>query len=706
MSSSVFSALAILAAAASAESAVDFDSQVVPLFTKSGCNVAACHGAAAGRGGFHLSLWGLDPAADYEAIVRQYEGRRVNLAHPEDSLLLLKGGGQVDHGGEDALSRAPKGEMHILTWIRNGARRENKRRLIELQVDPSETTLVQVDEPIELRATAAFSDGTREDVTNWTVFEAEDPASVSLDAQSNTASVSRGGRHVVLARYMNQVFPLIFVAPLSTSRPQYRNDERRNPIDEHVLNTLEVLGLAVSPPADERTFARRVYLDLTGRLPTLAQLAEFTSEDSPTKREALVDQLLESDAFVDFWTYRLATLLRIRSQPQDQIGAATFHQWLRQQVRQGTPYDALVRQLLTAEGDTHEVGPANFYRVVSGARDQAEYVSELLMGARMRCANCHDHPLDRWTQDDYHGLAALFARVEQGRIVRVGTRGAVSHPRTGQAARPRIPGEHFVDDAVDPRALLADWITREDNPYFAKAMVNRLWRFMMGRGLIEPTDDVRRTNPPSHPELLDYLADDFVTNGYDIRHTLQLIARSAAYARSAAPAEGNQSDQKYYSHALVRPLESEVLADAIADVTGIYERYGELSAGTRAVSLFDPRLPSQALDVLGRCTREQSCESSSAAMTLAQSLHLINGNLVNARIGAEPGRLRQLVRSGVASDAVVRAFYQRALSRPPTEVEADYWQSQLPAPTTVEGLDALEDFVWSLLVCREFVTNH
>ena len=496
------------------------------------------------------------------------------------------------------------------------------------------------------------------------------------------------------------------MSPLTDTPQQYAANQQRNEIDRHVLATLSVLGLPASPLVDDRVFARRLYLDLTGTLPTVDQLTTFTEDDSPEKRRVLIDQLLASDEFVDLWTYRLAKLLRIRSTAQDAQGAATFHEWLREQVRQGTPYNQLVRSLITADGDTHKIGPANFYRVVSGARNQAEYVSELLMGARMRCANCHNHPLDRWTQDDYHGLAALFARVEQGRVVRLGTRGAVSHPRTGRPARPRIPGERFVDDVADPRQLLADWITDPDNPYFATAITNRLWRFLMGRGLIEPTDDVRPTNPPSHPKLLAFLAEDFVAHDYDIRHTIRMIVTSAAYARSTNAVGANASDTMFYSHALARPLESEVLADAITQVTGVAIRYGDQPIDTRAVSLITPTIPSASLDILGRCSREQSCESLSQAITLEQSLHMINGALINDRIQAKEGRLRRMIDAGRTSEQIVNTFYNHALARSPTPAESDYWTRQLAVPDADTRTELLEDFIWSLLVCREFVTNH
>ncbi len=365
----------------------------------------------------------------------------------------------------------------------------------------------------------------------------------------------------------------------------------------------------------------------------------------------------------------------------------------------------MARELLVATGDTHEYGPANFHRGARNARAEAEFVSELFLGARLRCANCHNHPLDRWTQDDYHGLAAVFAKLERGRQVRVGRRGDVTHPRTGEPAAPRIPGVRFLDANADGRQELADWLTSETNPYFAKAFVNRLWKAMMGRGLIEPTDDLRETNPATHPRLLEELANDFAEHGYHLRHTLRLIAGSDAYARSAAPAPGNAADDRFYSHAAMRPLAPEVLADALAQVTGVAEKYGDLPLGTRAISLPHPGVKSEALDILGRCDRQDSCESTSGdAGGLPMRLHLLNGALINQKITADAGRLSQLIKEGRGNEPIVEEFYLRALGRRPRQTERAYWKQKLPE-TGAERRKALEDFLWSLLNCKEFATR-
>ncbi|MEO2035661.1 MAG: DUF1549 domain-containing protein, partial [Planctomycetaceae bacterium] len=341
----------------------------------------------------------------------------------------------------------------------------------------------------------------------------------------------------------------------------------------------------MSPQADDATFLRRVTLDLTGRLPTIAAIGEFLSQTDVSKRTELIDRLLKSSEFTEYWTLQLARLLRIRSGAGGEVqGALTYHGWLKQQVSQAVPYDEIARQMLTSIGDTHEVGPANFYRTVAGPREQAEFASELFMASRLRCANCHNHPLDRWTQDDYHGLAAIFAKLERGQVIQVASRGEVTHPRTGEAAIPRIPGDRFLDDSGDGRTEFATWLTSKDNPYFAKAIVNRLWKSLMGRGLVEQTDDFRDTNPATHPELLNLLAEDFIEHGYDLRHSLRRISLSAAYARSSTTLPDNEADDRFYSHALIQPLESEVLADAITDVLDIPEQYGDEPIGTRAVT--------------------------------------------------------------------------------------------------------------------------
>lgn len=704
-----------------ATKAVDFDNHIIPVLTKAGCNTGACHGAAVGRGGFKLSLYGGDPENDYRSIALELEGRRVNLTHPEESLFVLKPTESIAHGGGYRLEDDGAGADLLRRWVREGAERTQTQHLDHFQVAPERHVAERVGESVVLSANGKFSDGSNVDVTQWTVFTAEDPSAVEIDPETARATLLRRGRHVVIARYLDHVVPLEIIVPLSDVAIDFSASPRHNFIDDRVLELLSTLRIPVSGETDDASFLRRVTLDLTGRLPSLEMLRDFLASDDSHKRQAVVDQLLVSPEFTEYWTLQLAQLLRIRPQPGDARGAQTYHQWLKQSIAEGMPYDQLARAVLTASGDTHEVGPANFYRTVAGAREQAEFASELFMGSRLRCANCHNHPLDRWTQDDYHGLAAIFAKVESGRVIKLASRGEITHPRTGEPAVPRIPGERFLDTAsaaadsasnasetaVDGRAAFASWLTDHENPYFAKAIVNRLWKALMGRGLIEPTDDLRATNPATHPRLLEQLAQDFVEHGYDLRHTLRRIAASATYARSAHALVENYADERYYSHAFTRPLQPEVLLDAISDVTGVSEVYGEQPLGTRSVSLFDASIKSEALDILGRCSREESCETSaSASGGLSRALHLFNGELLNRRLVDQNGRIVQGLAEGHAPLNLVDEFYLRALGRSPSAAEQAHWLQQLSGLKDEELQAGLEDFVWSLLACREFVTNH
>ncbi len=562
---------------------------------------------------------------------------------------------------------------------------------------------------LPLRAFASFDHGPQEEVTAWTVFRSADPGAVEINAaqaSSPVAILHRPGQHVVIARFLDRAVPLQLVFPMSSATVDLSGEPRANFIDDEVLRTLETLGLPVSPQADDATFLRRICLDLTGTLPSPTDVAGFLADPSPDKRAECVERLLSSDEFADYWTLRFARLLRIHSLPNDEIGVRVYTAWLRDAIDRAVPLDELTRQLLTATGDTHEVGPANFSRMAKDARDQAERVSEAFLGVRLQCANCHNHPLDRWTQDDYHGLAAIFARIERGREVRLLARGDVTNLRTNQPARPRIPGTRYLPPDQDGRVALAEWLTGSDNRMFARAMVNRLWQALFGRGLVEPVDDLRNTNPATHPGLLTRLADDFVQHGYDLRHTLRLMASSHTYGRSHQTLDGNAHDEAYYSHAAWRPLEPEVLADAIAEVTGVSDTYGNLPAGTRAITVVDPLTPAPSLDILGRCSGRADCAPAAVAIGLPGTLHLMNGELINAKISAENSRLHRALRSGDSVAQIVSEFYVRALGRPPREAERNTWRDQLQQLDGPERTQILEDFVWSLMNCREFVTNH
>ena len=698
---------------AGSDSRIDFDHDVMPVLTKAGCNTGACHGAAIGRGGFKLSLFGGDPAADYRAIALELKGRRVNLVDPEQSLLLMKPTEATEHGGGYRLDPDASAVARVTDWIRQGAQRGDRAlwpRFVRLEVSPASVVIRDSDDQHSLKSVAYFSDGSSRDVTNETVFEAEDPAAVKVDAQTAQIRVLRGGRHIVIARYLSQVTPIEIIQPYSDQIPAVVRTAPTQFIDRSIDTLLGTLGISASGAADDAAFLRRVSLDLTGRLPKPDRVRSFLTDRDVERRLMLIDRLLTSEAFNEYWTLQLAKLLRIHAQPGNLPGVEKYHAWLKKQISEKVGYDVVARSVLTALGDTHQVGPANFYRTVGGPREQAEFTSELFMGSRLRCANCHNHPLDQWTQDDYHGLAAIFARVQQGQVVAVASGGQVIHPRTGENAVPRIPGSDFLEDSDDPRQAFADWLISSDNPYFARAIVNRLWKAMMGRGLVEPADDLRATNPATHPQLLKSLADDFVGHQFDLRHTLRLIATSDAYGRSSRTSRGNESDDRYYSHRIRQSLEPEVLADAISDVLELSERYGETAPGTRAVTLVDPGVKSQTLDVLGRCSRQGTCETTVSVQDnggLSRKLHLFNGPLLNHRIASNRGRLSRLLDSGVTVEAIVDEFYLTALGRPVSKREKKFWGERLDADgDSAQRREQLEDFVWGLLTSKEFVTNH
>ncbi|HIM28010.1 MAG TPA: DUF1553 domain-containing protein [Planctomycetes bacterium] len=684
---------------------VDFVNDVMPVLTKVGCNAGACHGSAAGRGNFKLSLYGGNPQADYEAIVREISGRRINLQKPEESLIILKPTFAIDHGGKFLIDDDDEGTQLLLRWIREGAEKVTHRELERVEFTPRSRFIEKTDVDIQLRAEAFYADGSSKDVTPWTVFSAEDSSAVRIDNDSAVATPLRGGRHIITARYLDSVAPIEIVIPLSNEPIDLAGQPSRNFIDDEVLSLLATLRLPISPQADESTFIRRLSLDLTGRLPEPDKVMAYLVKQNQNKNEELIDELLQTDAFNEYWSYKLAKWLRMGTDPNDENGIATYRLWLSNQLEKDVGYDEIARTLILATGDTHKVGPANFYRTVDGPREQAEFVSELFMGSRLRCANCHNHPLDKWTQDDYHGLASIFSKIENAQIVRVRASGDVIHPRTREPAVARIPGEYYLEDKTqDGREDLVEWLTAGDNPYFAKAIVNRLWSSLMGRGLVEPVDDMRDTNPATHPKLLNRLAEDFVASDYRLRPMLKRIATSATYARSSNTVPGNAEDDRYYSHALRRPLEAEVLADAISYVLNVPAHYKGKAPGQRAVTLVDPYTPSRTLDILGRCGRAESCESeTSISGGLTRNLHLLNGELINARISREEGRLARLFDADTAPIDIIDELYLVALSRTPVGVERRFWREQLANVESVEQQQRLlEDFLWSLLASSKF----
>ncbi|MCE9529014.1 MAG: DUF1549 and DUF1553 domain-containing protein, partial [Planctomycetales bacterium] len=490
---------------------------------------------------------------------------------------------------------------------------------------------------------------------------------------------------------------------------------RNNWIDDEILAALTDLGLEPRRQATEAALLRRLSLSITGRLPSAAEVQKYLTDASARKYERLVDLLLSSEEFVDYWTWRLARQLRVRIGPNDERGTQAFHGWIREQVRAGKPLDRMAKKMLVAGGDSWEIGAANFHRSAPDARAEAEYLSEVLLGIRLRCANCHNHPLDRWTQDDYHGLASIFARVDRGRTVRLVGSGEIIHPASGEPAQPRIPGERFLDagkgTATDHRGELADWIVDKNGGLFAKAQVNRLWKAMFGRGLVEPADDLRETNPATHPRLLEKLRDEFAASGYDLRHMLRLLAMSAAYQRGSEVENAkNVASEQFYASYPRHSLEAEVLLDAIGDVSGVPESFPSATAGTRAIQLVDLSKPEQALVVLGACSRQESCDAAPIGGDplgqLTAQLHCLNGKLLNERIQSGNGFLAVVEKDKVPVAKIVQQLYLRAYSRRPSEREQEFWMQELTSKPSESRQKKLQDLLWAILSSREFTTNH
>lgn len=691
------------------ETPVDFENDIIAIFTKSGCNAGACHGAAIGRGGFKLSLYGGNPAADYNTIVHQLQGRRINRANPSESLLLLKPTEHVAHEGGTLFDKESAEAELFRAWISQGAKQTRFRDLVDIKMSPERIYTDDISTAHLIEVTAVYKDGSTRDVTKWSVLQPEDTSAVELHSGDTGFTIQRRGRHIVTVRYLTKVKPLEILVPLEPSVRELALPPVHNFIDDEINNALATLRITPSPQCDDGQFIRRLYLDLTGRLPTAQQTRQFIESQDEHKRRTLIDNLLESHSFNTYWTYYFSELLRIRPQLLGAEGADAYFNWLSSQISKNTSYKTLVTELLVSQGDAFQNGPPNYYRTAPDARQQAEFTSELFMGTRLRCANCHNHPLDHWTQDDYHGLAAIFSKLDISQTVEVNPTGTTIHPLSLEPAVAKIPAGLAISlTALDPRQEFAKWLTHDDNPYFAQAIANRLWKQMMGRGLVEPVDDFRSTNPATHPLLMKALADQFITSGYDLKSLLRIITNSAAYQRSANANQHNKYDRQFYSHAIRVPLHPAVHADAVTDVLGVSEQYGDQPLGTRAIELRNPTSASRTLDILGRCGRAESCETSGSGPNgLTRTLHFFNGEFLNERIDRTKGRLAKLLGADMAPMDIVTKYYLIAYSRFPNKQEFDFWDGQLKQQITEEELHRFfEDFVWSLLSSRDFTSNH
>jgi hypothetical protein len=698
----------LVATAAPERETGSFRTDILPILTKAGCNAGACHGAATGQGGFKLSLLGYDPEEDYERITRELGGRRIDLNSPADSLFLRKPARQLAHEGGRRLPRDSGEYQVLLQWLARGAAYGRHDLAVQrLSVQPKETVFGRTNETTALRVTAWLSDGSERDVTALALYTANDDAVADVD-RTGLITARGPGLTSVMVRYSGQVGSARLILPFANPAPAGAGLAIHNFVDQSVAAELKRLRLPASPPSAPAEFLRRVSLDVAGRLPTPAEVRSFLARpDTQSNRVAIVNQLLASDGFVDLWTLHFADLLLIGGKGANERAVRAYQGWLRERINRNAPLDETARLLLTAGGALAENPAASFYSLATDPRDLAEQVARIFLGTQIACARCHAHPADRWTQDDYYGFSAFFARVNHdGDRIKISARGELNHPKTGRPVAARLLGNDRPipsrEATADPRVDLADWLVGPDNPLFARSIVNRVWKHLFGRGLVESPDDLRPTNPPVYPELLEKLAADFAAHHFDLRQLIRTLVTSQTYQLSSASVPGNRADHRFFSHAYLKELPAPVFLDAIAQATGIPDTF-EGDPGARALELTGVRTPSYALDVLGRCSREKTCEAPArAGGGIAQALHLINGPLINGKL--QGGTVETLLAQGGTDSQVIEELYVRALARLPLAAESAEWTGRLAAAS--DRTAAVQDLFWGLLNSREFAFNH
>ncbi|MFN7732717.1 MAG: DUF1553 domain-containing protein [Pirellula sp.] len=704
-------------------SASCFEEEILPILTRHGCNSGACHGAASGRGFLHLSLFGSDPTADHYALIEEFQGRRVRFSDPESSLLVAKPTGRIAHGGDVVIDPEGPDASALLKWIASGAPRGEPSQMQSLVLNAEELQAEGTASPFRLQAMATFRHGAQRDVTHLAQFLVDPSSSVKWNGDSGVATLDTPGREVVLARYMGRVATVTLKRRFGRLEAVDAIEDTEHWIDRCLSGPLHELGVSPNPVIDDLSWFRRASLDLTGRLPTLEWMDEFEKDDATGRKQRWIERMLSTDAYTDVWTLRLSRWLELRSLPNDAPAMQAYAAWIRREVAEDRSMREVARELLTATGDSHAIGPANFARMSSDARSHAELVSRVFLGTRLQCANCHNHPLDRWTQDDYHGFSSVFSVFERGRHVRWLERGDVTNLRTREPAQPRIPGvRDLPSNALTPPGsnvlAFADWMLSEDNPVFARVLVNRIWHTMIGHGIVDPVDDFRDTNPPSNPELLDALVDHFRKSGYRLRPLIFAIAESRVYSRSIG--RGNvvpvEVPPSLFASAISRRLEPEVLLDAVHDALGVpYSvKLGKTNqedtigvdriSPLRAVHELDPAVPHSALDMLGRCKRPSACEARTEGLGLAEQLHWLNGDVVNRLLESGETFFDRMLVAESTDEEILRAAYMRTLSRQPAQRELEIWLPRIP--TARDARRAwYQDWVWSMLSSSDFLAN-
>jgi len=696
----------------------NFRNNVIPVMTKVGCNQGACHGALAGKNGFKLTLRGYDPEVDYDTLTRQAVGRRVSLADPAASLMLLKPTFTIPHGGGKRFG-VDSLEYRILSeWIAEGAPapRNDDPEITGLEVFPAAATLSTGAEQ-QLVVRAKYANGRVEDVTHWVKYSSSNEGVATVD-DNGRVKMNGPGEAAVTLWYSSRVLysRLTVPYPNQIAADAYSKFARRNYIDDLVLDKLKKLNIAPSAQCDDSTFIRRAFLDAAGILPSAEEVENFLADKSPNKRAVLIDKLIGRAEFVDYWAYKWSDLLLVSSKRIGSTAMWTFYDWVRDSVKQNKPWDQFAREIFTESGSSRENGALNYYVLHKDPIDLAETSTEAFLGQRITCARCHNHPLEKWTQTQYYEMVNLFTRVgikngnEPGdNVIFAKTAGDIMHPRLLRPLPPTpLDGKSLPLDApIDRRIVFANWLTAPQNPYFARSLVNRVWANFMGRGIINPVDDIRATNPASNEELIAALTKDFVDHHYDVDYLIRTIMNSGVYQLSSESNASNQNDNVFFSKYIIKRLPAEVILDAYSQVTGVPTPYSGYPAGTRALQLPDTQVKSQFLTIFGRPPREV-CDAAERSYdpTIAQALNVINGDTLNKKLSAPDGYVALFLKLGLSDSKILDHIYLTSFSRYPSESEKGTLLAALAEARKPSRQQALEDMMWAVLTSKEFLFNH
>lgn len=716
------SELPVTVAGVVAAPTVDFLDQVRPVLTKQGCALGACHAAQYGQGGFKLSVFGFDPNADHAAMTRESLGRRINPLDPKESLILRKPTMQTPHGGGRRLSADSRDYEMLVAWIAGGAAKSTgkERAIGKLVVSPSQR-VTSPGQKQQLRIEAHYADGEVRDVTAWARYDSLDEGVVTV-TRDGLCTVNGQGQAAVMVRFEGQAGICTFLSPYAPNI-DLAGWTNQNFIDELAVAKFRELGIEPSPLCDDYTFLRRIFLDATGTLPTPEEIAEFTASTEPNKRQLWIDRLLGfaespqsglyNERYAAYWTLKWSDLLRNNSRDLQDQGMWALHNWIKEQFRANAPFDKFVQQLVQGKGSVFSNGPANYFLVSNNPNEMAESTAQLFLGTRLQCAQCHHHPFEKYSQDDYYGFAAFFARVgiknsqEFGlfggeRVIVAKTAGEVRQPRTGQVMQPKPLDGEPLDNPLDRRIPLSAWLTSPHNTAFTQSVVNRYLSYLLGRGLVEPVDDIRATNPPTNVALMQALSDDLVKNQFNLKHLVRTVMSSRLYQLDSQPTSQNVNDTRFYSHFLVKRLTAEPLLDAIDHAAGTRTKFKDLPLGTRAIEIPDAEYPDFFLNTFAKPRRVSVCECERAPdPNLAQALHTLNGDVISGKIANKEGRVAKLLADKKPHAEIVQQLYLATLCRPATASEVSSAERLLADYATPQ--ECYEDLLWALINSKGFL---